>query len=230
MNCLPPAAGKLKTGGKMTLIYDISLTITPGLIVWPGDPSVELERVNKIEDGANANVSRVAMSVHTGTHVDAPYHFLQGGTTIEALPMDALVGPVVVFELADSVDTITANELSELNWTDHPERILFKTRNSHYWAQKLDKFQTKFVGISKDGAEFLVAHGVKLVGIDYLSIAPYKQSRPTHEVLLAARMVCLEGVNLEEVPAGEYTLVCLPLKLGGSDGAPARVILIDNLG
>jgi arylformamidase len=207
-------------------IYDITLTVTSGMVVWPGDPKVKLERVRKIEDGANSNVSEVAMSVHTGTHMDAPVHFLPEGKSIETLPLEVLIGPVQVVQLPDSCDVIDANVLAKAGLDVGVERVLFKTRNSSYWVSQADVFQTGFVGIAKDGAEFLVKHGVQLVGIDYLSISPYKNSRPTHEVLLKASMVILEGANLVDVPAGHYQLICLPLKLSGSDGSPARAVLI----
>jgi len=210
----------------MKKIYDITLTITPGMPVWPGDPSLKLARVNKIEDGANANVSHIDMSVHTGTHLDSPYHFLNHGKSVETLPLDVLIGAVQVIELADSCDVIDSRVLETAGIQTHVERVLFKTRNSHYWEKNLTEFQTNFVGINEDGAQFLVDRGIRLVGIDYLSISPYKHSRPTHEILLKSDVVILEGANLSGVPAGDYELICLPLKLGGSDGAPARVVLI----
>ena len=209
-------------------IHDISLTVTPKLPTWPGDPKVELERVEKIEDGANANVSRMSIGVHTGTHVDAPFHFLADGASIETLPLEVLFGAVQVIELASDVDLITAEVLQSASLIQGVTRVLFKTRNSQYWARGKTEFQTGFVGISADGAEFLVKQGIQLVGIDYLSIAPYKQSKPTHQILLRAKIVVLEGVDLSQIKAGVYQLVCLPLKLGGSDGAPARTVLIEQ--
>jgi len=210
----------------MKKIYDITLTITPGMPSWPGEPVVKLSRFSKIEDGANANVSQLDMSAHTGTHVDAPYHFLTHGNTIETLPLDAMMGTVQVVELPDSCDVIDSEVLKTAGIQTRLERVLFKTRNSHYWEQNLKEFQTNFVGITDDGAQFLVDSGIRFVGIDYLSIAPYKHSRPTHEILLKSNVVILEGANLSGVPAGNYELICLPMKLGGSDGAPARVLLI----
>jgi len=207
-------------------IYDITLTIKPSMPVWPGDPKVVLERVSKIEEGANANVSRITMSVHTGTHMDAPVHFLPGGKSIETLPLDLLIGPAQVVQLPDDIDTINAGVLENAAIAKGVERLLIKTRNSAYWKKPDDAFQTGFLGVEADGAAYLVKRGVKLVGIDYLSIAPYKKSRPTHEALLKVEMVILEGVNLSEVPAGFYQLICLPLKLSGSDGSPSRAVLI----
>jgi len=208
--------------------HDVSVTVTSKLVTWPGDPSVELERVEKIEDGANANVSRVAMGVHTGTHVDAPFHFIEDGTTAETLPLDVLLGSVQVIDLGDQVSVITKEVLQQAKMIHGVSRILLKTRNSSIWTRGETEFQTDFVGIDASGAEYLVEKGVQLVGIDYLSIAPYKQSRPTHKILLGARVIIIEGLDLSQVDAGVYELVCLPVKLGGSDGAPARVILIEE--
>lgn len=207
-------------------IYDISLTIQPGMVVWPGDPKVELYRKEKIEDGANANVSYMGISVHTGTHVDAPYHFLNDGSAVDVMPLEVLVGPVLVVELPDSVKQIDAEIINSLSFNEPIERILFKTRNSKFWSQDAGEFHPDFVAISADGAQALIDHGIKLTGIDYLSIAPYKNSRPTHEIILKAGMVVIEGVDLSKVQPGNYTLVCMPLKLKDTDGSPARVILL----
>ena len=205
--------------------YDITLTISPDLPTWPGDPRVEIERVGKIEDGSNANVSRVDMGVHTGTHVDAPFHFLQDGITVDQINLSLLTGRAYVLHLPD-VDVITAPVLENAQIPPRTRRVLFKTRNSESWAKEDLVFDTDFVGLSEDGAEYLVRRGVKLVGMDYLSVAPYKKSRPTHERLLEAGVVIVEGLDLSEVSQGRYTLYCLPLKIANSDGAPARAILI----
>ncbi len=210
----------------MRKIYDISLTITPDMPVWPGDPTVILERIAKIENGANANISRVTLSVHTGTHVDSPYHFLPGGKAVDQLGLEVLVGETQVVQLPDSIKVISDDVVHDAGIREGIRRVLFKTRNSEYWSRRLPTFQKNFVGISVDGADALVDRGLWLVGIDYLSIAPFKQSRPTHEVLLRGGVVVVEGVDLSRVTPGMYELVCLPLKLGGSDGAPARAILI----
>lgn len=205
--------------------YDISVTISPDLPTWPGDPGVDVRRVEKIEDGSNANVSRMDIGVHTGTHVDAPYHFLEDGGTIEQLNLSLLTGRAYVLHLPE-VDVITAEILEAAQIPPRTRRVLFKTRNSEYWSTKNGVFQEDFVGLSVDGAEYLVRRGVKLVGMDYLSIAPFKQSRPTHEKLLGAGVVIVEGLDLSEVSQGRYTLYCLPLKIANSDGSPARAILI----
>jgi arylformamidase len=209
----------------MTL-YDITLTINPDMPVWPGDPVVILERVKKIEEGSNANVSRLDAGVHTGTHVDAPCHFIIGAKGIDELDLNVLVGAAQVVELAQNIAEIDEKVIRQAGILPDTRRILFKTRNSQYWAQHENIFQTDFVGINLDGARALVQMGIQLVGIDYLSIAPFKRSRPTHEVLLSAGMVVVEGLDLSKIKPAMYQLYCLPIKLDGSDGAPARAILI----
>jgi arylformamidase len=208
-------------------IYDITLTISHSMVVWPGDAPVMVEKVTSMDEGAHNNLTAIAMSAHTGTHVDAPHHFLNDHRTVESLSLDVLTGACLVVDLTAISGHITAADLEKATIPAGVERVLFKTKNSALWAEGKKKFQTGFVAISEDGAKWLVERGIKLVGVDYLSVAPYKQSVPTHTVLLKAGIIALEGVDLSAVNAGEYTLYCLPLKLLGSDGAPARAILID---
>jgi arylformamidase len=206
-------------------IYDLTVGISPGLPVWPGDPPVILERVKRIAEGANANVSRLDCGVHTGTHVDAPLHFIDGAPGIDSLSLKVLTGRAYVIDLrnAQVLDAATL-EASEI--PPRTRRILFKTRNSAMWARQEKEFQTDFVAVEASGAEWLVRKGVQLVGVDYLSVAPYGNSRPTHRILLEAGVAVVEGLDLSQVSQGRYALYCLPLKLVGSDGAPARVILV----
>ena len=207
-------------------IFDITLPVSPKLPVWPGDPRVELELVSSMDAGAHDNISRLACSVHTGTHVDAPHHFLNDHRSVDALSLDVLTGPARVIQIPESVDLVTAVILENAAIPSGTSRLLLKTRNSRLWEHGEKEFIKDFVGVSLDGAEWLVQAGVKLVGIDYLSIAPYKQSIPTHTALLKPGIVILEGLDLSAVSPGSYDLYCLPLKLVGSDGAPARAILI----
>ncbi len=209
-------------------IYDISLTISPSLPTWPSDPKIELVQFEAMDAGATVNVTRINSSVHIGTHVDAPYHFLKDGITVEMLPLDVLTGPCYVVQLPDGVDAITAEVLERTEITRDMKRILFGTSNSHLWARGETKFQEEFVAITEDGAEWLVQHGVQLVGVDYLSVSPFNDSEPTHKTLLRAGVVVVEGLNLCNVTRGFYDLYCLPLKIAGSDGAPARAILIQS--
>ena len=208
-------------------IYDISLAITPTMPVWPGDPPVQLELVHRIADGANANASRLACGVHTGTHVDAPFHFIEGAGTVEAMPLEILSGPAYVADLS-SADVIDVPALRRARIPPRTRRVLFKTRNSRLWESADRTFHRDFVAVNAEGASWLVERGVKLVGVDYLSVAPFGNSRPTHRTLLEAEVVIIEGLNLAAVRRGRYTLHCLPLKLAGSDGAPARAILVSR--
>lgn len=210
------------------MIYDLTVTIRNEMAVWPGHPPVHLERIRKIEDGSNSNVSELDLSVHTGTHMDAPVHFLPGANAIETLPLEVLIGPAQVVQLPDSVDQIGAAEVEACGIQPGVTRVLFKTRNSQIWQSENPAFQPDFVAVNAAGAETLVKLGIRLVGIDYLSIAPFKQSKEPHQILLGAEMVIAEGLDLSQVQPGLYTLICLPLKLGGSDGSPARVVLVDG--
>ena len=209
-------------------IFDISLTISPDLPTWPGDPGLELKQFESMDKGSHTNCTSISTSVHLGTHVDAPHHFLNDGRTVEQLSLEVLTGPCYVVQLPDGVEAITSEVLDRTEITSDMKRILFGTRNSHQWVKGGTKFQTDYVAITEDGAEWLVEHGVQLVGIDYLSVAPYEDSAPTHEILLKAGVLVVEGLNLSKVMRGFYDLYCLPLKIAGSDGAPARAILIQS--
>jgi arylformamidase len=205
-------------------IYDVTVGISPQMPVWPGDPPVQLERVEAIASGANANVSRLTCGVHTGTHVDAPLHFIDGAAGIESLPLKLLTGRAYIVNLpsAEAIDEAT---LKAAGLPPRTRRVLFRTRNSEMWAKE-KAFQTNFVAVDASGARWLVKKGVQLVGVDYLSVAPYGQSKETHRILLEAGVLVIEGLDLSRVSQGRYSLYCLPLKLIGSDGAPARVILV----
>lgn len=206
-------------------IYDVTLTISPDLVVWPGDPDIVVERVQKIEDGALANVTRMEMSAHTGTHVDAPYHFLRNGDTVENLSLKLLTGRAYVVHVPDA-DLITREVVEQADIPPRTRRVLFKTRNSAYWAKNAREFNPNYVALAPDAAETLIQRGVKLVGVDYLSVAPFEDVSPTHNILLEAGVVIVEGLDLSRVTPGRYTLYCLPLKVRGADGAPARAVLV----
>jgi arylformamidase len=185
---------------------------------------VRLEQAASIAQGANANVSSLACSVHTGTHVDAPHHFIDGAATVEAMPLDVLIGKAHVADLRRAA-LIDAAALDRARIPPRTARLLLRTRNSDLWKRGERAFQTDFVAIDAGGAEWLVRRKIRLIAVDYLSVAPYGNSRPTHQILLSAGVVVVEGVDLSRVPAGSYMLYCLPMKLAGSDGAPARVVL-----
>ncbi len=206
--------------------YDITLTITDGMVVWPGDPQVEISQIAAIADGEEANVSYMKLGVHTGTHVDAPKHFIDSGETVDRLDIDMLTGRAYVLHLPDDVDLITKEVVEASAIPPRTKRVLFRTRNSEHWRKEHTIFDENYVGLDPEAAAYLIQRGVKLVGVDYLSVAPYEDSSPTHLVLLEAGVVIVEGLNLSEVSQGRYTMYCLPMKIDGSDGAPARAILV----
>jgi len=182
-----------------------------------------LERYQSMEQGAEANLTRFAAGVHVGTHIDAPLHFLADGAPVDAIPLEQLIGPAEVISLTH-VNAITAEVLTQAAIPADAQRLLFKTRNASLWREPA--FRRDYVAITPDGAEWLVTHGVRVVGIDYLSVAPFEDPVPTHRILLSAGVVLIEGLYLNEVPPGRYTLYCLPLRLQGAEGAPARAILV----
>ena len=209
-------------------IYDISLPLSAALPVWPGDPLPLIERFSKMEDGEAANVSRMEMGVHFGTHIDAPFHFVQDGSKVEDVALDVLIGPAQVCEMPLNCDAITAETLRGAALVDGITRVLFKTRNSQHWLNGDMAFDKDFVALSEDGARYLIEKGVRLVGIDYLSIASFYEPVPTHVALLEKGVVVVESLDLSAVPAGLYELICLPLKISGAEGAPARVVLVQD--
>ncbi|MEP7147623.1 MAG: cyclase family protein [Acidobacteriota bacterium] len=209
----------------MMKIYDVTVGISENVPIYKGDPLVTIESVMSIGGGDNANVSKLCFGAHTGTHVDAPNHFIEGTKRVDELDIDKLVGPCRVVEIDGGVIAIGAEHLPPL---DGIERLLLKTRNSDFWNAPENGFRTDFTHITEPAARAIVDAGVKLVGIDYLSIeAPGAAGHPVHITLLEKEVVILEGLDLREVPAGDYELICLPLKyVGGTgDGAPARTIL-----
>jgi arylformamidase len=209
-------------------IHDVTLTISNSLITYPGDPGIQISRAHSIGEKFNSNLTKIDMGAHTGTHVDAPVHFIEGAPGVELLDLNVLVGPVLVIDITQE-ESISAENLKSKKIDEGLERILFRTRNSEFWESSPDEFHSDFVGITADGAEWLVKKSIKLVGIDYLSIAPYHQAAPTHTILLKAGVIPIEGLNLSKIKPGLYFLACLPLKIQGSDGAPSRVILIEDL-
>lgn len=213
----------------MKIIHDLTLPISPELVVWPGDSPVHFSQTNQIAQGDINTVTHLDMGAHTGTHLDAPAHFIGGGAGVETLDLNQLVGPALVVE-ALTAESITAERLQSLNIPPETERLLIKTSNSARWQAGETDFYEEFVAIAADGARWLVDFGIRLVGVDYLSVAPFDDPVPTHVTLLEAGVIPVEGLNLHGIAPGTYQLVCLPLKLVGSDGAPCRAILIEEDG
>lgn len=212
-------------------IFDISIPITTKMVVWPGDPRVFISKLSSIEIGDDANVSQISMSVHTGTHIDAPHHFINNGKTIEQVPLEKLVGKAYVMSFADEIKVINRQALEthpQIDKLGNCKKVLFKTSNSSNLEIEQGDFSEDYVGVDKSGAQFLISFDLDLIGLDYLSVACFKDTEQPHQIFLNNEIVLLEGINLSEVPDGFYDLYCLPLLISGSDGAPARTILIDK--
>lgn len=208
-------------------IHDITLPVSEAMVVWPGDPPVLITQPAHLDRGDPYTVSRLELGAHTGTHVDAPAHFIRGGEGVDRLPLELLVGPARVVHVPEA-RALTPEVLESLSIPPGTERLLFRTRNSERWGSAERGFWEEYVGVPAAGARWLVARGVRLVGIDYLSISPYDDLLPPHHTLLGAGVIVVEGLDLRGIAPGAYQLVCLPLKLVGGDGAPARAILIEG--
>lgn len=210
----------------MRRIYDISTPVRPGGLVYPGNPGIAFESQQAISAGAGANVSRIDFGSHTGTHVDAAKHFFDDGQTVDRVPLEKLVGPALLIAMDDEVRAVGAADLKRHDLGNHT-RILIRTRNSRLLDEPA--FVPDYTYLAPDGAEYLVSRGVELVGVDYLSIEQFHSGHHrTHRTLLGKDVVIVEGLALAEPAPGEYELVCLPLRLEGLDGAPARAILISS--
>ena len=210
-------------------IYDVTVPLRAGMATYAGtEPGPVLEFHSLISRGDSANVSALALGSHTGTHVDAPDHFLANGVTVEQMPVEYLVGPATVVEFVGDAH-ITAADLESAAIPAGTSRLLLKTSNGRFWDD--GAFRPEFIGLAEDAAPWLVERGFVLVGIDYMSIERFRS--PTHGVhvaLLEKGIVIVEGLDLRAVPAGEYFMVCAPLPVVGADGAPARVFLLDGVG
>jgi arylformamidase len=203
---------------------DVTVPLRPGAVpVYPGDTELTVERMQELAAKGLSNLSRLECSAHCGTHVDAPVHFIDGAGGIETVPLDALVGEAWVVDATAVTGHIDAAAVAALDIPAGAERVLFRTRNSDLWDSP--RFSEDFVAVTEDGARALVDRGVRLVGVDYLSVAPYGDPTPTHVVLLGAGVAVVEALDLRRAAPGRYSLVCLPMLLVGCDGAPARAVL-----
>lgn len=203
---------------------DISVPVWPGVVHWPGVPAVEFHKTRDISQGDLTNDTTICMNVHTGTHVDAPSHFFENGRTVDQLEIDDLIGQALVIDL-QSVNIIDSNSLENLNIPPSTKRVLFKTTNSNNWKSQSNSFDCDFVAMTAEAAKWVVERGIRLVGVDYLSIQRFGDGPETHQILLGANVVILEGLNLDHVSPGEYHLICLPILFVGLEGASARAIL-----
>ncbi len=202
-------------------LHDVSIPVRPGMIIYRRNPGVVVERALTIDGGDGANVSRLTMGVHSGTHIDGSLHFYDDGTGVDALPLEAMLGRCIVVEIDDPGEAIDRETLAAAAIPAGTERVILKTPNSRLWD--LDEFTHDFVRLDGSGAEFVLERGIGLIGIDYLSIG----DRDAHLALLGNGVVALEGLDLRLIEPGSYELICLPMKLMDTDGAPARVLLRD---
>jgi arylformamidase len=208
-------------------IYDVTVPLSAKTPIYPGDPGIEISAWKSLGKGDSANVSLIHFGAHSGTHVDAPAHFIEHAAGVDSLPLEVLIGPAQVIEVPDEVSLIDLEFVKE-NCRPGSERVIFKTRNSSFWDGENPVFHTDFTCLDAGAAQQLVRQGIRLVGIDYLSIERFKsKNHETHLALLSRGVVILEGLDLREVTGGLYELICLPLKIAGGngDGAPARVVL-----
>ena len=209
----------------MTRIYDISMPVRTGGIVYPGNPEIRIEPQQAIAKGAGANVSSIRFGSHTGTHVDAAKHFFDDGETVDRIPIERFIGTAILLAFPDDLMSVGAADLEKHNIGSH-KRVLLRTRNSSFIRSP--QFAVDYTFLAPDGAQYLVDHGVELVGIDYLSIEQFHSGHHrTHITLLDHKVVIVEGLDLSVPPPGVYQLICLPLRLAGLDGAPARAVLVE---
>lgn len=204
--------------------YDISLNLSAETVCWITSPPFELIERRRMSRGDHNNSSALRMSAHSGTHVDAPFHFVPDGAAIDSLPLELFIGPALV-QAVDAERYITKEHVEAIDWRGE-SRVLFKTRNSRLLHQSA--YDPGFVAFSVGAAQALVARGVKLVGLDYLSVAHADEQVPVHRAFLDHGVVLLEGIDLSEVQPGSYELICFPVRLSGSDGAPCRAVLRDT--
>ncbi len=208
----------------MSRIYDISVPIRSGGVIYPGNPEIDITLQQAVAKGAGANVSLIRFGSHTGTHADAARHFFDDGQPVDQIPLERLIGRALLLSFPDDLRSIGAADLEAHDLKGHT-RILLRTRNSALLSKK--DFAPDYTYLAPDGAEYLVDKGVELVGVDYLSIEQFHSGHHrTHRTLLGKSVVIVEGLDLSLPPPGEYQLVCLPLRIEGCDGAPARAVLL----
>jgi arylformamidase len=211
----------------MGRMFDVSLPIGSDLLTWPGDPGVEVRPSSRITGGDPANVSELRIGTHTGTHIDPPVHFVEGADALDALPLDLFLGEAVVADLTGA-EAIGPGELEALALPEDTERLLCRTRNSELWSRLPVEFPKDYVAVTPEGARWCVDRGLRLVGVDFLSVEKEgPPDFPVHHTLLESGVIIVEGLDLSAVQPGTYSLACLPLRITDGDGGPARAILVE---
>jgi arylformamidase len=211
------------------VLHDVSLPIGPDLLTWPGDPAVEVQPRKQIAKGDPANVSELRIGTHTGTHVDPPVHFVPGAAGIDRVPLEALYGPALVVDARGLRGPLGPAELDGLGVPEGTDRVLLRSDNSDIWRRLPTDFPDEYVCLSAEGAQWVVAAGIRLIGVDFLSVEQKgAEGHPAHVELLTNGVVIVEGLNLGDIEPGRYTLACLPLRIEDGDGGPARAMLIEG--
>jgi arylformamidase len=213
------------TFGPATNVFDVTAPLSPGVAVWPGDPSVQFTPVARVSEGAPCNVSRLSCSTHAGTHVDAPWHFVDDGCRVDDIPVERWIGPCWVMDASRSDEHITVVDLESAKIPEGVDRLIIRTMRDH--GKQGTPFDPVFVALNRGAARWLLSRGFTLVGIDSPSIEPFDDARhEIHHELLSAGVLIIEGLELSEIEPGPYLLICLPLRLADADGSPARVLLV----
>ena len=210
----------------MSGVIDVSVRLEPGMPIWPGSAGLRVSQSMRIADGAPANVTQLEMDVHCGTHVEGPLHFLVDGLSLDALPLETFLGPALVVAMGDETGRITPQALETAGIPSGTVRLLLRTQNSALWHAPGGRFRRDYVALTTDAAAWLVMRGIRLVGIDYLSIQRFDDDPETHRVLFRGGAAVLEGLDLSDAEPGWYTLACLPLRLVGTEAAPVRAVLM----
>jgi len=208
-------------------MIDVSLPIGPDLLVWPGDPPIDVVPRLRLAKGDPANVSELRMGTHTGTHVDPPNHFVEGSTGVDRVPLDVLMGRAIVVDARHLDRPIEPTDFDELGIPRSETRVLLRTANSELWRTPPVRFPDRYACLTRETARLVVDRGIRLIGVDFLSVEEKGATgHPVHHILLENGVVIVEGLNLSEAEPGEYTLACLPLKIVDGDGGPARALLV----
>jgi arylformamidase len=206
-------------------IIDISIPLSSNLPTWPGGYGLSISRLQIIDEQNPVNVSKIDFDVHSGTHIDAPLHFVNNGKTTNEIPLENLIGECLVVEISENKNIITAKDLDQLNFVKSYKKILFKTSNSFHNLWSKSEFDNEYCALSSDGAEWIVQNMIELIGIDYCSIQKFHDSIETHQILLNNNVIILEGLDLRNVNPGVYNLICLPISVDDVEGVPVRAIL-----
>jgi arylformamidase len=206
-------------------LIDISVSLSKDLPIWPDSPGFDLKPLQRIRRGADANISELQCDVHTGTHIDAPLHFVQDGSAVDNISLESTIGPATVKKVPEGVKTVTSKTLEALNISDDVTRLLLRTSNSSLWEEDHSEFRSDYTALAPDAANWIVDNDIRCIGVDYLSVQHYDDGPETHQILLEDEVIIIEGLNLSGVTEGKYELLCMPLKVAGAEGAPARVAL-----